>query len=95
MDNNNVLTRSFSNFTDYLISQYGNLPTDVKSHGGNAYNVRQSGKGKGKGKAKAKEKTIRAKANLAKEKTVDLAATYIGTSTMTWHTNVNAQTTTR
>jgi hypothetical protein len=52
IDNNNVLTRSFAHFTDYLINQYGNLPTDVKPRGGNAYNVRQSGKGKPKGKGK-------------------------------------------
>jgi hypothetical protein len=52
IDNNNVLQRDFGQFTDYLVSQYGNLPTDVKPRGGNAYNVRQSGKSKGKGKGK-------------------------------------------
>jgi hypothetical protein len=56
MDNNNVLTRAFSNFTDYLVNQYGNLPTDVKPRGGNAYNVRQAGKGKGEGKGRGKGK---------------------------------------
>jgi hypothetical protein len=57
MDNNNVLTRAFANFTDYLVNQYGNLPTDVKPRGGNAYNVRQAGKGKdGKGKGKGEGK---------------------------------------
>jgi hypothetical protein len=56
MDNNNVLTRAFSNFTDYLVNQYGNLPTDVKPRGGNAYNVRQAGKGKGKARSKGKGK---------------------------------------
>jgi hypothetical protein len=52
IDNNNVLARDFAQFTDYLVNQYGNLPTDVKPRGGIAYNVRQSGKPKGKGKGK-------------------------------------------
>ncbi len=50
MDNNNTLTRNFTSFTDYLVSQYGNLPTDVKPRGGNAYNILRKGKkGKRKG----------------------------------------------
>jgi hypothetical protein len=36
MDNNNILTRNFTAFTDYLVSQYGNLPVDTKPRGGNA-----------------------------------------------------------
>ena len=51
MDNNNILTRNFTAFTDFLISQYGNLPVDTKPRGGNAYNVQRKGK-KGKGKSK-------------------------------------------
>jgi hypothetical protein len=50
LSNNNVLTRDFSSFTDYLISQYGNLPTDAKPRGGNAFNPNKGKKGKGKGK---------------------------------------------
>jgi hypothetical protein len=52
IDNKNVLARDFAQFTDYRVNQYGNLPTDVKPRGGNAYNVRQYGKPKGKGKGK-------------------------------------------
>jgi hypothetical protein len=48
--NINVLTRNFSLFTDYLISQYGNLPTDAKPRGGNAFNANKGKKGNGKGK---------------------------------------------
>ncbi len=60
IDNNNVLVRDFAQFTDYRVNQYGNLPTDVQPRGGNAYNVRQSGKPKGKGKdEKGKGKHIR------------------------------------
>ena len=51
MDNNNILTRNFTHFTDFLISQYGNLPIDTKPHGGNAYLAQRKGK-KGKGKHK-------------------------------------------
>jgi hypothetical protein len=68
MDNNNVhLTRAFSNFTDYLINQYGNLPVDVKPRGGNAYNV-QPEKGKGKGKSKGKGKNNKGKGKSNKRK---------------------------
>ena len=57
LSNNNVLTRDFSSFTDYLISQYGNLPTDAKPRGGNAFNANKGKKGKGKGKGhKGKDK---------------------------------------
>jgi hypothetical protein len=51
MDNNNILTRNFTAFTDFLISQYGNLPIDTKPRGGNAYIAQRKGK-KGKGKHK-------------------------------------------
>ena len=51
MDNNNILTRNFTHFTDFLISQYGNLPIDTKPRGGNAYLAQRKGK-KGKGKHK-------------------------------------------
>ena len=51
MDNNNILTRNFAHFTDFLISQYGNLPIDTKPRGGNAYLAQRKGK-KGKGKQK-------------------------------------------
>jgi hypothetical protein len=51
MDNNNILTRNFTAFTDFLISQYGNLPIDTKPRGGNAYLAQRKGK-KGKGKHK-------------------------------------------
>ena len=51
MDNNNILTRNFAHFTDFLISQYGNLPIDTKPRGGNAYLAQRKGK-KGKGKHK-------------------------------------------
>ena len=65
INNSNVVTRQFSDFTDYLCNQYGNLPTDVKPRGGNAYNVRQAGRGrgrpKGKGKGKGKGKDDRGK----------------------------------
>ena len=54
INNSNVVTRQFSDFTDYLCDQYGNLPTDVKPRGGNAYNVRQAGKGRGRSKGKGK-----------------------------------------
>ncbi len=66
IDNNNVLTRSFAHFADYLINQYGNLPTDVKPHGGNAYNIRQSGKGKGKPKRKGKDDKGKGKSDKGK-----------------------------
>jgi hypothetical protein len=90
IDNNNVLTRSFAHFTDYLINQYGNLPTDVKPRGGNAYNVWQSGKGKGKPKGKGK-----AKENPTKGKTADwVASSIIGTPKISRHTNANAPSTT-
>jgi hypothetical protein len=56
MDNNNILTRDFSSFVDYLISQYGNLPTDTKPGGGNAYNIQKCKRGKGKDKGKEKGK---------------------------------------
>jgi hypothetical protein len=55
IDNNNALVRDFAQFSDYFVNQYGNLPTDVKPRGGNAYNVRQSGKPKGKGKGKGEK----------------------------------------
>ena len=45
-----LIARAFSSFTDYLISQYGNLPTDAKPRGGNALNAYKGKKGKGKGK---------------------------------------------
>ncbi len=63
MDNNNILTRNFTAFTDYLISQYGNLPVDTKPRGGNAYNVqRKSKKGKGKSRGdKGKGKPAKGK----------------------------------
>jgi hypothetical protein len=51
IDNSNILARNFTAFTDYLISQYGNLPVDIKPRGGNAYNVQRKGK-KGKGKSR-------------------------------------------
>jgi hypothetical protein len=56
MDNNNILTRDLNSFVDYLVSQYGNLPTDTKPRGGHAYNIqkRKWGKGKYKGKGKGK-----------------------------------------
>jgi hypothetical protein len=62
LSNNNVLTRDFSSFTDYLISQYGNLPTDAKPRGGHAFNANKGKKGKGKGKGhKGKDKQNKGK----------------------------------
>ena len=62
MDNNNIMTRNFTSFTDFLVSQYGNLPVDTKPRGGHAYNAQRKGKkGKGKGKGNGKGKPAKGK----------------------------------
>ena len=48
----NVLTRSFADFTTYLLTRYYNLPQDVKPRGGNAYSTRKGKGKKGKGRGK-------------------------------------------
>ncbi len=62
MDNNNILTRQFTAFTDYFISQFGKPPADVKPRG---TILTMSKKVK---RAKRKEKATRAKASPIKEK---------------------------
>jgi hypothetical protein len=93
MDNKSVLTCAFSHFTDCLVNQYGNLSTDVKPRGGNAYNVRQAEKGKGKGRSRGKGKHDKGKGKSDKGRAADLTASYIGTKMMSRQTNAHAQTT--
>ena len=47
-----MLTRSFTDFTTYLLTRYYNLPQDVKPRDGNAYSTRKGKGKKGKGRGK-------------------------------------------
>jgi hypothetical protein len=89
MDNNNILTRNFTAFTDYLISQYGNLPVDTKPRGGNAYNIQRKGN---KGKGKSKGDKGKGKPAKSKGRSGERLRSFIGTSTTFRHQSVSATT---
>ena len=58
-------SRTLASFTNFLLDQYGDMPTENAPRGGNAFSVEKSkrkyGKGKGKDKGKSKGKGCGAK----------------------------------